>query len=49
MLRKSSGLEDMGSLQWHLILSNFIAWFLVAMALIKGVKSLGKVVFFSYL
>ena len=43
VLRKSSGLEDMGSLQWHLILSNFIAWLLVALALIKGVKSLGKV------
>ena len=33
----------MGSLQWHLVLSNFIAWFLVGLALIKGVKSLGKV------
>lgn len=39
----SDGLEDMGTMQWHLVLSNFVAWLIVVASLIKGVKSLGKV------
>lgn len=45
VLRKSGSLEDMGSIQWHLALSNFVAWALVVASLVKGVKSLGKVVY----
>ncbi|KAL4239956.1 hypothetical protein ACF0H5_000753 [Mactra antiquata] len=45
VLRKSEGLEDMGSMQWHLVLSNFIGWIIVGACLIKGVQSLGKVVY----
>ncbi|XP_060592408.1 sodium- and chloride-dependent betaine transporter-like [Ruditapes philippinarum] len=45
VLRKSDGLESMGAIQWHLVLSNFVGWAIVVAALIKGVKSLGKVVY----
>ncbi|XP_053393529.1 sodium- and chloride-dependent glycine transporter 1-like [Mercenaria mercenaria] len=45
VLRKSDSLEDMGTMQWHLVLSNFVAWVIVVASLIKGVKSLGKVVY----
>ncbi|KAL4240391.1 hypothetical protein ACF0H5_001181 [Mactra antiquata] len=45
VLRKEGSLEDMGSVQWHLMLSNFVAWTLVVASLVKGVKSLGKVVY----
>ncbi|KAL4240256.1 hypothetical protein ACF0H5_001050 [Mactra antiquata] len=45
VLRKSSGLEEMGSLQLHLVISNFIGWIIVSLCLIKGVQSLGKVVY----
>lgn len=47
VLRKSVGLEDMGSVQWHLVLSNFIGWAIVVASLIKGVQSLGKVVYLT--
>lgn len=42
VLRKSDSLEDMGTIQWHLVLSNFIGWAIVVASLIKGVQSLGK-------
>lgn len=45
VLRKSSGLEEMGSVQWHLLLSNLVGWVIVVGSLIKGVKSLGKASF----
>ncbi|KAL4240257.1 Sodium- and chloride-dependent taurine transporter [Mactra antiquata] len=45
VLRKSDSLEDMGSIQWHLVLSNFVGWLIIAGCLIKGVRSLGKVVY----
>ncbi|XP_045214812.2 sodium- and chloride-dependent glycine transporter 1-like [Mercenaria mercenaria] len=45
VLRKSDGLENMGTIQWHLVLSNFVGWVIVVASLIKGVQSLGKVVY----
>ncbi|XP_060602289.1 sodium- and chloride-dependent betaine transporter-like [Ruditapes philippinarum] len=45
VIGRSRGLEDMGSLQLHLVICLFIAWFLCVAAVIKGVKSLGKVVY----
>ena len=33
----------MGSIQWHLMICNGLAWLISSAALIKGVKSLGKV------
>ncbi|KAK3098572.1 hypothetical protein FSP39_020784 [Pinctada imbricata] len=50
VLRISGGIEDTGEgLQWHLVLSLFLAWLLVFLCLIKGVKSLGKVVYVTAL
>ncbi|XP_052817533.1 sodium- and chloride-dependent glycine transporter 1-like isoform X2 [Mya arenaria] len=45
VLRASSGLEDMGTIQWHLVISNFVGWAIVVASLVKGVHSLGKVVY----
>nr|WLN44345.1 AAT6 [Sinonovacula rivularis] len=45
VLRVSDGLESMGSIQWHLVIGSFVGWALVVVSLIKGVKSLGKVVY----
>ncbi|XP_067651324.1 sodium- and chloride-dependent glycine transporter 2-like isoform X3 [Haliotis asinina] len=42
-LRVSAGLHDMGGIQWHLALALFVAWFIIFLCLIKGVKSVGKV------
>ncbi|XP_052808527.1 sodium- and chloride-dependent GABA transporter 1-like isoform X2 [Mya arenaria] len=49
VLVMSSGIEETGSVQWHLVLSLFGAWFLVFLCLIKGIKSVGKVVYVTAL
>ncbi|KAL8616370.1 hypothetical protein ACOMHN_032224 [Nucella lapillus] len=49
VLRKSSGLHDLGSLQLHNALCLLVAWLLVALCLVRGVKSLGKVVYVTAL
>ncbi|XP_069468964.1 sodium- and chloride-dependent neutral and basic amino acid transporter B(0+)-like isoform X2 [Ambystoma mexicanum] len=46
-LRRSRGLDDTGVVLWHLTLCNLLAWILVAAALYKGIKSSGKVVYFT--
>ena len=43
VLKKSSGLEDVGSMQIHLIICLFLAWAIIVLAVIRGVKTLGKV------
>ena len=43
MLNLSDGIETLGSIQWGLLISLLIAWVVVGGALIKGVKSSGKV------
>ncbi|PVD20756.1 hypothetical protein C0Q70_18917 [Pomacea canaliculata] len=43
VLRKTSGLHELGSLQLHSSLCLLAAWVLVFFCLIRGVKSLGKV------
>ncbi|KAL4221322.1 hypothetical protein ACF0H5_019583 [Mactra antiquata] len=45
VLNKSSGIDDMGSIQLHLVGCLFLGWFLIFLCLAKGVKSLGKVVY----
>ncbi|XP_041376368.1 sodium- and chloride-dependent glycine transporter 1-like isoform X2 [Gigantopelta aegis] len=49
VLRKSSGISDIGSLQLHGSLCLLAAWVLVVLCLFKGVKSLGKVVYVTVL
>ena len=43
VLKKSSGLEEVGSMQIHLIICLFLAWAIIVLAVIRGVKTLGKV------
>lgn len=46
-LRRSSGLDETGVVVWPLALCLLLAWIMVAAALFKGIKSSGKVVYFS--
>ncbi|XP_050406474.1 sodium- and chloride-dependent GABA transporter 1 isoform X1 [Patella vulgata] len=43
----SSGLSDIGTLQWHLVLALLAAWVIIFLCIIKGVRSVGKVVYFT--
>ncbi|XP_072051572.1 sodium- and chloride-dependent taurine transporter-like [Amphiura filiformis] len=45
----SSGIDDMGGINWQLMLSLIIAWIIVFFIICKGVKSSGKVVYFTAL
>ncbi|XP_033646292.1 sodium- and chloride-dependent glycine transporter 1-like [Asterias rubens] len=47
VLNVSEGLNDIGSIQWPLLVSFLCAWILVYLCIIKGVKSSGKVVYFT--
>nr|XP_054606163.1 sodium- and chloride-dependent neutral and basic amino acid transporter B(0+) [Nothobranchius furzeri] len=46
-LQRSSGLDETGPVVWHLALCLLLSSILVAGALIKGIKSSGKVVYFT--
>ena len=41
--------EDMGELRWELVGCLALAWVIVGACLVKGVKSSGKVVYFTAL
>ncbi|KAF6027558.1 hypothetical protein EB796_014139 [Bugula neritina] len=43
----SAGLHDLGELKWELCLCLLGAWVMVYFALLKGIKSSGKVVYFT--
>uniref|UniRef100_A0A8C5MT15 Transporter n=1 Tax=Leptobrachium leishanense TaxID=445787 RepID=A0A8C5MT15_9ANUR len=45
----SSGLDETGKVVWHLALCLLLAWILVGAALIKGIQTSGKVVYFTAL
>uniref|UniRef100_A0A6Q2X9N9 Transporter n=1 Tax=Esox lucius TaxID=8010 RepID=A0A6Q2X9N9_ESOLU len=47
VLRISSGIDHIGSLNWDLVLCLAIAWVMVYFCIWKGVKSTGKVVYFT--
>ncbi|XP_070552974.1 sodium- and chloride-dependent glycine transporter 2-like [Ptychodera flava] len=46
VLKQSSGIEETGSIQWHLALCLLLAWVLTFCVLFKGIKSLGKIAYF---
>ncbi|XP_072291290.1 sodium- and chloride-dependent GABA transporter 2 isoform X2 [Eucyclogobius newberryi] len=47
VLRLSSGLHHIGSLNWDLVLCLLVAWIICYFCIWKGVKSTGKVVYFT--
>ncbi|XP_053396453.1 sodium- and chloride-dependent glycine transporter 1-like [Mercenaria mercenaria] len=49
VLEMSSGIDEIGTVKWHLVLALMGAWVLVFLCLIKGVKSVGKVVYVTAL
>ncbi|NWH34769.1 S6A14 protein, partial [Chloropsis hardwickii] len=48
-LQRSSGLDETGRIVWYLALCLLLSWIIVAAALYKGIKSSGKVVYFTAL
>jgi len=46
-LRPETSWSSMGSLQPHLVISLGVAWILVFLCMVKGIRSSGKVVYFS--
>ncbi|XP_063289611.1 sodium- and chloride-dependent neutral and basic amino acid transporter B(0+)-like [Pelobates fuscus] len=46
-LRRSSGLDETGEVVWYLALCLLLAWIIIGAALFKGIKSSGKVVYFT--
>ncbi|XP_055040117.2 sodium- and chloride-dependent neutral and basic amino acid transporter B(0+) [Misgurnus anguillicaudatus] len=46
-LQRTSSMDETGPVVWHLALCLLLAWILVGAALFKGIKSSGKVVYFT--
>nr|XP_040038347.1 sodium- and chloride-dependent GABA transporter ine [Gasterosteus aculeatus aculeatus] len=49
MLEQTSGVEEAGIIRWELFLILILAWVLIYFCIFKGVKSTGKVVYFTAL
>ncbi len=47
VLDRSEGLEDMGPIRWQMALCLLLAWVVVFLCIVRGVKSSGKVVYFT--
>ncbi|XP_072361192.1 sodium- and chloride-dependent neutral and basic amino acid transporter B(0+)-like [Scyliorhinus torazame] len=47
VLRRSSSIDETGKIIWYLALSLLLAWIIVGVALAKGIKTSGKVVYFT--
>ncbi|XP_032894091.1 sodium-dependent neutral amino acid transporter B(0)AT2 [Amblyraja radiata] len=45
----SDSISESGGLNWKMTICLFIAWFMVCLAMIKGIQSSGKVMYFSSL
>ncbi|KAI5093587.1 sodium- and chloride-dependent neutral and basic amino acid transporter B(0+) [Silurus meridionalis] len=46
-LQRTSSMDETGPVVWHLALCLLLGWILIAAALYKGIKSSGKVVYFT--
>uniref|UniRef100_A0A3P8WF38 Transporter n=1 Tax=Cynoglossus semilaevis TaxID=244447 RepID=A0A3P8WF38_CYNSE len=49
MLKPTSGVEEAGQIRWPLFLILLLSWILIYLCIFKGVKSTGKVVYFTAL
>ncbi|XP_038630622.1 sodium- and chloride-dependent neutral and basic amino acid transporter B(0+)-like [Scyliorhinus canicula] len=47
VLRRTSSIDETGEIVWYLALCLLLAWLMVGAALSKGIKSSGKVVYFT--
>ncbi len=47
--KETTSWENYGGLRWQLVLCLLCAWLIVGLSLIKGVRSSGKVVYFTAL
>ncbi|XP_032886741.1 sodium- and chloride-dependent neutral and basic amino acid transporter B(0+)-like [Amblyraja radiata] len=47
VLHRSRSIDEMGEIVWHVALCLLLAWLIVGAALSKGIKSSGKVVYFT--
>lgn len=47
VLGLSSGIEDLGKIQWELAVSLLVVWILVYFCVRNGIKTSGKVVYFT--
>ncbi|KAK8785574.1 hypothetical protein V5799_008060 [Amblyomma americanum] len=47
VLSISGGIDEPGKLKWDLTVSLFLAWVFVCVALLKGIKTSGKIVYFT--
>ncbi|XP_075043324.1 sodium- and chloride-dependent neutral and basic amino acid transporter B(0+)-like isoform X2 [Mixophyes fleayi] len=48
-LRQSGGIDETGQVVWYLALCLLLAWIITVASLVKGIKSTGKVVYFTAL
>lgn len=46
-MTNETNIENVGSVRWHLTLCHLLAWIIVFLCIVKGVKSSGKVVYFT--
>ncbi|XP_034461964.1 sodium- and chloride-dependent GABA transporter ine [Hippoglossus hippoglossus] len=49
MLEQTNGVEEAGEVRWELLLILILSWILIYLCIFKGVKSTGKVVYFTAL
>ncbi|XP_041374202.1 sodium- and chloride-dependent glycine transporter 1-like [Gigantopelta aegis] len=47
VLSESAGIDETGIIKWDIMLCNLLSWLIVFAVLSKGIKSLGKVVYFT--
>ena len=47
ILQISDGIESPGSIVWELLLCDMVSWIIVFLCIMNGVKSVGKVVYFT--
>ncbi|VEN52504.1 unnamed protein product [Callosobruchus maculatus] len=49
ILKISSGIEDVGSIDIYVLLCNIVSWIIVYLCIMRGIKSVGRVIYFTAL